>query len=190
MPPHSAARPRNPPVPAPARSKVLAVCLVVVACLVCAVLVLRTLAGIARLKVFIPEHKWGPMSHLPLAQASALRSASARAWLRCSQHPSPSLRLLHTLKNKKNADTSPPPHPQEALRHLLARLGDTTAALAASPGNARLAARAREEWRAFKTVNTFYTNLKVGGAQRAPSEDAAPALPGAASAQLLPHRLG
>ena len=46
----------------------LAVCLVVVACLFAFTLVLRTLAGVCRLKVFIPEHKWGPMSHLPLAQ--------------------------------------------------------------------------------------------------------------------------
>lgn len=55
-----------------ALSKVLAVALIALACLVCAVLVLRTTAGILRLKVFIPEHKWGPMSHLPLAQ-EALR---------------------------------------------------------------------------------------------------------------------
>lgn len=45
-----------------ALSKVLAVVLVALACVVAFVLVLRTLAGIARLKVFIPEHKWGPMS--------------------------------------------------------------------------------------------------------------------------------
>lgn len=51
-----------------ALSKVLAVVLISVACTCCWVLVWRTFAGIARLKVFIPEHKWGPMSHLPLAQ--------------------------------------------------------------------------------------------------------------------------
>ncbi|PSC70111.1 C4-dicarboxylate ABC transporter [Micractinium conductrix] len=51
-----------------ALSKVLAVCLIALACIICVVLVLRTCAGILRLKVFIPEHKWGPMSHLPLAQ--------------------------------------------------------------------------------------------------------------------------
>jgi len=51
-----------------ALTKVLAVALISLACIVCFVLTMRTFVGIARLKVFIPEHKWGPMSHLPLAQ--------------------------------------------------------------------------------------------------------------------------
>lgn len=51
-----------------ALSKALAVCCIALACIFCVVLTLRTFAGILRLKVFIPEHKWGPMSHLPLAQ--------------------------------------------------------------------------------------------------------------------------
>jgi lysylphosphatidylglycerol synthetase-like protein (DUF2156 family) len=51
-----------------ALSKVLAVCLIALACIINVVLVARTCAGVLRLKVFIPEHKWGPMSHLPLAQ--------------------------------------------------------------------------------------------------------------------------
>jgi len=51
-----------------ALTKVLAVCLISLASIVCFVLTLRTYTGILRLKVFIPEHKWGPMSQLPLAQ--------------------------------------------------------------------------------------------------------------------------
>lgn len=51
-------------------TKVLASALIALACIACWVLVFRTFGGIARLKVFIPEHKWGPMSHLPLAQES------------------------------------------------------------------------------------------------------------------------
>lgn len=56
-----------------ALTKVLATCLIALATLSTVVLTLRTYAGIARLKVFIPEHKWGPMSQLPLAQ-EALRA--------------------------------------------------------------------------------------------------------------------
>jgi hypothetical protein len=49
-----------PPCPVcPFCSKVLAVCLISLACIVCCVLCLRTVAGILRLKVFIPEHKVG-----------------------------------------------------------------------------------------------------------------------------------
>lgn len=51
-----------------ALSKVLAVVLISLACVAAWVLIFRTFTGVARLKVFIPEHKWGPMSHLPLAQ--------------------------------------------------------------------------------------------------------------------------
>lgn len=51
-----------------ALTKVLAVFLIAVACVVNFVLTMRTFTGVARLKVFTPEHKWGPMSHLPLAQ--------------------------------------------------------------------------------------------------------------------------
>ncbi len=54
-----------------ALTKILAVVCISVACVVCFVLTMRTFTGIARLKVFIPEHKWGPMSHLPLFQESA-----------------------------------------------------------------------------------------------------------------------
>ena len=60
-----------------ALSKVLAVVLISIACLAAYVLVMRTFTGVARLKVFIPEHKWGPMSHLPLAQ-EALRALLLR----------------------------------------------------------------------------------------------------------------
>lgn len=51
-----------------ALTKVLASCLIAFACISTFVLTVRTYAGVARLKVFIPEHKWGPMSQLPLAQ--------------------------------------------------------------------------------------------------------------------------
>lgn len=40
----------------PTRSKVLAVCLIALACIANVVLVARTCAGVLRLKVFIPEH--------------------------------------------------------------------------------------------------------------------------------------
>jgi len=53
-----------------ALTKVLATCLVALASIVAFVLTVRTYTGILRLKVFIPEHKWGPMSQLPLAQES------------------------------------------------------------------------------------------------------------------------
>lgn len=56
-----------------ALSKVLAVCLISGASTTTVTLALRTLGGILRLKVFVPEHKWGPMAHLPLAQ-EALRA--------------------------------------------------------------------------------------------------------------------
>jgi len=54
-----------------ALTKILAVFCISVASLVTFVLTMRTMVGIARLKVFIPEHKWGPMSHLPLFQEAA-----------------------------------------------------------------------------------------------------------------------
>lgn len=49
-------------------SKVLSVALISGASLTTVTLALRTLGGIMRLKVFLPEHKWGPLAHLPLAQ--------------------------------------------------------------------------------------------------------------------------
>jgi hypothetical protein len=70
------------------------------------------------LQVFIPEERWGPMSHLPLAQ--------------------------------------------EALRCLLDRALGAAEALAADPGNARVAARLAGLWDSFATVNTYYSKLKVG----------------------------
>lgn len=55
--------PPSPPTPhpphphtRPTRSKVLAVCLIALACIANVVLVARTCAGVLRLKVFIPEH--------------------------------------------------------------------------------------------------------------------------------------
>ena len=54
-----------------ALTKVLAVVCISAASLISFVLTMRTFAGITRLKVFIPEHKWGPMSHLPLFQDAA-----------------------------------------------------------------------------------------------------------------------
>jgi hypothetical protein len=61
-----------------ALSKALAAALVAAACVACWVLSWRTLGGIFRRKVFVPEHKWGPMSHLPLAQ-EAMRAMLHRA---------------------------------------------------------------------------------------------------------------
>jgi hypothetical protein len=60
-----------------ALTKVLATCCIALASIATFVLTLRTYAGIARLKVFIPEHKWGPMSQLPLAQ-EAMRAMLAK----------------------------------------------------------------------------------------------------------------
>jgi tellurite resistance protein len=54
-----------------ALTKVLALLCISVACVIAFVLTMRTFVGVARLKVFIPEHKWGPMSHLPLFQDAA-----------------------------------------------------------------------------------------------------------------------
>lgn len=47
---------RPSPPPPPLCSKVLAVCLIALACIANVVLVARTCAGVLRLKVFIPEH--------------------------------------------------------------------------------------------------------------------------------------
>jgi tellurite resistance protein len=54
-----------------ALTKILAVVCISVASVIAFVLTMRTFVGISRLKVFIPEHKWGPMSHLPLFQEAA-----------------------------------------------------------------------------------------------------------------------
>ncbi|KAL4537156.1 hypothetical protein Ndes2526B_g04932 [Nannochloris sp. 'desiccata'] len=83
-----------------ALTKVLAVVCICVACVISFVLTMRTLAGIARLKVFIPEHKWGPMSHLPLFQEAA-RTLLARIGTTTealAEDPS-NTRLLSSLKN-------------------------------------------------------------------------------------------
>ena len=60
-----------------ALTKVLAVALMALSCLIVFILSFRTLAGIMRLKVFVPEHRWGPLSQLPLAQ-EAMRSLVKR----------------------------------------------------------------------------------------------------------------
>lgn len=60
-----------------ALSKILAVVLISIASVAAFVLMMRTFAGVFRRKVFIPEHKWGPMSHLPIAQ-DAMRALLAR----------------------------------------------------------------------------------------------------------------
>lgn len=62
---------------ATALTKILACVCIAAACIVVAVLTARTLAGVARRRVFIPEAKWGPMSHLPLAQ-DAMRELVGR----------------------------------------------------------------------------------------------------------------
>ena len=90
-----------------ALSKVLASCLIALASVATLVLTLRTYAGITRLKVFIPEHKWGPMSQLPLAQESM------RAMLEKILHTAENLasnpnnsRLLFALKSQWNTFAS------------------------------------------------------------------------------------
>ena len=83
-----------------ALTKVLAVFLIAVACVFNFVLTMRTFTGIARLKVFIPEHKWGPMSHLPLAQ-DAMRELLRRIVLAAddlADDPS-NTRIAASLKN-------------------------------------------------------------------------------------------
>ena len=90
-----------------ALTKVLATCLIALASIVAFVLTVRTYTGIIRLKVFIPEHKWGPMSQLPLAQESM------RAMLRkikvttdhLAEHPNNS-RLVSTLRTQWNTFAS------------------------------------------------------------------------------------
>lgn len=84
-----------------ALTKVLSTCLVSLACISVYVLIVRTYVGVARLKVFIPEHKWGPMSQLPLAQ-DAMRAMLEKIETTSSNlaaNPNSS-RLLSTLKSQ------------------------------------------------------------------------------------------
>ena len=84
-----------------ALSKVLATCLVALASICGFVLTVRTYIGILRLKVFIPEHQWGPMSQLPLAQES-MRAMLAKISVTAehlAEHPE-NARLLKTLKTQ------------------------------------------------------------------------------------------
>jgi tellurite resistance protein TehA-like permease/glutaredoxin len=99
-----------------ALTKVLATCLVALASIAGFVLTVRTYGGVSRLKVFIPEHKWGPMSQLPLAQ--------------------------------------------DAMREMLYKLEKTAESIASNPGNKRLIASLRSQWKTFATVNKFYSGLK------------------------------
>ena len=86
---------------ATALTKVLATCLIALASIAAFVLTVRTYTGILRLKVFIPEHKWGPMSQLPLAQESMramLRKIKVTAE-HLADHPD-NARLLATLRSQ------------------------------------------------------------------------------------------
>ncbi len=84
-----------------ALTKVLATCTISLASIATVVLTIRTYAGICRLKVFIPEHKWGPMSQLPLAQESmrAMLEKIRTTSQNIAENPS-NTRLLTSLRSQ------------------------------------------------------------------------------------------
>lgn len=90
-----------------ALTKVLAVALIALACMTCLVLAFRTLGGICRLKVFVPEHRWGPLSQLPLAQEAmrALLHRTTKGAQSLAEVPG-SARLLTSLRSSWNSFTT------------------------------------------------------------------------------------
>lgn len=146
------------------------------------------LAFPSQLQVFIPEHRWGPMSHLPLAQesmremltqltqavgATSLRPAGVCFFVlllllsTCLPHAEllHFQRRLHVHDFACGATPAPLHRPVSAFvcawHHPLRLSVLQTDALAADPSNSRLAARVSTLWRSFSFVNSFYIKLKV-----------------------------
>ena len=106
------------------------------------------------------SQKWGPMSHLPLAQEGMRHTLAALtdtvrlglggcSWAGWG-------RALHTANCEAPGVSAPAPvvlHRCRTLQHTLPPTplpAKQAGALAADPGNARLAARLSEQWRGFR----------------------------------------